>query len=202
MSIKFERTAYPGTIDAFWRKEVQMLPGGFTPSQTIPVGEVVQRGAFVSVDFDNMKAALVKICQVVSGGTTSKPRVSKKNNIYAGDLLMKVGKTDTGVTVKSVDRSNADYDVIELSAAISGLAADDYLQEAVKDESQATATYGAAYTANAVLGADFEMRESGLPAFDVAYAAVVLKDVCTPFPASWLNGFCLAANPNILFVKQ
>lgn len=199
MSIKFERESYPGKIDAFWRKEVQMLPGGFAPKQTIPVGEVIQRGAFVFVNFDDMTAALVKVCQVVAGGTTSAPRVSKKNNIYAGDVLMKVGATTASVTVKSVDRSNSEYDVIEFSKALTGLAAGDYLQEAVADSDSA---FKPAYEANAVLGADFEMRKSGLSTFDVAYSAIVLKDVCTPFPASWLNGFTLATNANILFIKQ
>lgn len=198
MSIKFEREVYPGMIDPFWRKEVQMLPGGFAPKQTIPVGEVIQRGAFVFVNFDDMTAALVKVCQVVAGGTTSAPRVSKKNNIYAGDVLMKVGATTASVTVKSVDRSNSEYDVIEFSKALTGLAAGDYLQEAVADGE----AFKPAYEANAVLGADFEMRKSGLPTFDVAYSAIVLKDVCTPFPASWLNGFTLATNANILFIKQ
>lgn len=198
MSIKFERESYPGKIDAFWRKEVQMLPGGFAPKQTIPVGEVIQRGAFVFVNFDDMTAALVKVCQVVAGGTTSAPRVSKKNNIYAGDVLMKVGATAASVTVKSVDRSNSEYDVIEFSKALTGLAAGDYLQEAVADGD----AFKPAYEANAVLGADFEMRKSGLPTFDVAYSAIVLKDVCSPFPASWLNGFTLATNANILFIKQ
>lgn len=198
MSIKFEREVYPGMIDPFWRKEVQMLPGGFAPKQTIPVGEVIQRGAFVFVNFDDMTAALVKVCQVVAGGTTSAPRVSKKNNIYAGDVLMKVGATAASVTVKSVDRSNSEYDVIEFSKALTGLAAGDYLQEAVADGE----AFKPAYEANAVLGADFEMRKSGLPTFDVAYSAIVLKDVCTPFPADWLNGFTLATNANILFIKQ
>ncbi len=202
MAIKFEREAIPGNMSVFWRQEVRMLPGGFTPAQDVPVGETVQRGAFVSVDFDNMTAAIVKVGQVVDGGTTSKPRVSKKNNIFAGDTVMKVGKTDAAVTVKSVDHSNADYDVIELSAAITGLAAGDYIQEAKKDDG--ASTYSPAYTANMVLGADFVSRKSGIATFDVAWSAMVLKDVCSPFPAAWLEtgSPCLATNHNILFIKQ
>lgn len=202
MAIKFERTTYPGSLDVFWRQEVRMLPGGFTPKQEVPVGEVVRRGAFLAVDFDTMSAAIVKVGKVLDGGTTSKPRVSKRNNFFAGDTVMKLGKNDASVTVKSVDRSNPDYDVIELSAAITGLAKDDFIQEAVKD-SEAD-TYSPAYVANMVLGADFESRKSGLPTFDVAWSAMVLKDVCSPFPADWLtaNSPCLATNHNILFIKQ
>lgn len=201
MAIKFERTTYPGGMDAFWRQEVRMLPGGFAPVQSIPVGEVVKRGALVAANFDDMTAALVKVGQVVEGGTTAKPRVSKRNNFYAGDTVMKVGKTDLAVTVKSVDRSNPDYDVLELSAALTSLAKGDYIQEAVKDGDNA---YKAAYVANTVLGNDFESRASGLPTFDVAWSAMVLKDVCAPFPKEWLadNSPCLATNHNILFIKQ
>lgn len=201
MAIKFERTTYPGGMDAFWRQEVRMLPGGFTPKQEFPVGDVVKRGALVAVDFDAMTAAIIKVGQVVEGGTTAKPRVSKRNNFAAGDLVMKVGKTDLAVTVKSVDRSNSDYDVLTLSAALTSLASGDYIQEAVADGESA---YKAAYVANAVLGNDFESRASGLPTLDVAWSAMVLKDVCTPFPSDWLteNSPCLATNHNILFIKQ
>lgn len=202
MAIKFEREAIPGNMDVFWRQEVRMLPGGFQPVQTIPVGEVVQRGAFIHVDFDAMSAAIVKVGKVLDGGTTSKPRVSKRNNFFAGDTVMKVGKTDTAVTVKSVDRSNSDYDVVELSTAITGLAKDDFIQEAVKDDD--ASTYSPAYVANMVLGTDFISRAHGIATFDVAWSAMVLKDICTPFPASWLadNSPCMANNHNILFIKQ
>ncbi len=202
MAINFERTTIPGYMDAFWRQEVRMLPGGFQLKQAVPVGEVVNRGAFVAVDFDTMAAAIVKIGKVMDGGTTSKPRVSKRNNFYAGDTVMKVGKTDAGVTVKSVDRSNPDYDVIELSSAITGLAKDDFIQEAVKDDG--ASTYSPAYVANMVLGADFESRKQGIGTLDVAWSAMVLKDICAPFPAAWLEtgSPCLATNHNILFIKQ
>jgi hypothetical protein len=202
MAIKFEREAFPGNTDVFWRQEVRMLPGGFQPVQTVPVGEVVQRGAFIAVDFDAMSAAIVKVGKVLEGGTTSKPRVSKRNNFFAGDTVMKVGKTDAAVTVKNVDRSNPDYDVVELSAAITGLAKDDFIQEAVKDDGGST--YSPAYVANMVLGTDFISRAQGIATFDVAWSAMVLKDICTPFPTSWLadNSPCMATNHNILFIKQ
>lgn len=202
MAIDFVKTVYPGMMDPFWRQEVRMLPGGFTPTNTIPVGEVVRRASFVSVDFDKMTASLVKVGLVLEGGTTTKPRVSKGNNIYPGDTIMKVGKTDAGVTVKSVDRTNPDYDVIEFSSGLTSLAAGDYIQEAVKDGGDST--YKPAAIANMVLGNDFESRKSGLPTFDVAWSAMILKDVCSPFPPEWLaeNSPCLATNHNLLFIKQ
>lgn len=203
MAIEFKKTTYAGNLDAFWRTEVRMLPGGFNCSQSIPVGDVIPRGALVYADFDTMTATIVKVGRVVDGGTTTKPRVTKNNHFYAGDTVMKIGKKDAAVTVKSVDRSNPDYDVVEFSAALATLAKGDYLVEAVKDTGDSATTYSQAHEANTILGADYTSRAVGMTTLDVAYSAVALKDVCPQFPADWLDGGAfLKTNHNILFIKQ
>lgn len=203
MAIEFKKTSYAGNLDAFWRTEVRMLPGGFNCSQSIPVGDVIPRGALVCADFDTMTATIVKVGRVVNGGTTTKPRVTKNNHFYAGDTVMKIGKKDAAVTVKSVDRSNPDYDVVEFSAALATLAKGDYLIEAVKDTGDSETTYSQAHEANTILGADYTSRAVGMTTLDVAYSAVALKDVCPQFPADWLDGGAfLKTNHNILFIKQ
>jgi hypothetical protein len=203
MAIEFKKTSYAGNLDAFWRTEVRMLPGGFNCSQSIPVGDVIPRGALVCADFDTMTATIVKVGRVVDGGTTTKLRVTKNNHFYAGDTVMKIGKKDAAVTVKSVDRSNPDYDVVEFSAALATLAKGDYLVEAVKDTGDSATTYSQAHEANTILGADYTSRAVGMTTLDVAYSAVALKDVCPQFPADWLDGGAfLKTNHNILFIKQ
>lgn len=203
MAIEFKKTSYAGNLDAFWRTEVRMLPGGFNCSQSIPVGDVIPRGALVCADFDTMTATIVKVGRVVDGGTTTKPRVTKNNHFYAGDTVIKIGKKDAAVTVKSVDRSNPDYDVVEFSAALATLAKGDYLVEAVKDTGDSATTYSQAHEANTILGADYTSRAVGMTTLDVAYSAVALKDVCPQFPADWLDGGAfLKTNHNILFIKQ
>lgn len=203
MAIEFKKTTYAGNLDAFWRTEVRMLPGGFNCSQSIPVGDVIPRGALVYADFDTMTATIVKVGRVVDGGTTTKPRVTKNNHFYAGDTVMKIGKKDAAVTVKSVDRSNPDYDVVEFSAALATLVKGDYLVEAVKDTGDSATTYSQAHEANTILGADYTSRAVGMSTLDVAYSAVALKDVCPQFPADWLDGGAfLKTNHNILFIKQ
>lgn len=203
MAIEFKKTSYAGNLDAFWRTEVRMLPGGFNCSQSIPVGDVIPRGALVYADFDTMTATIVKVGRVVDGGTTTKPRVTKNNHFYAGDTVMKIGKKDAAVTVKSVDRSNPDYDVVEFSAALATLVKGDYLVEAVKDTDDSATTYSQAHEANTILGADYTSRAVGMSTLDVAYSAVALKDVCPQFPADWLDGGAfLKTNHNILFIKQ
>lgn len=203
MAIEFKKTSYAGNLDAFWRTEVRMLPGGFNCSQSIPVGDVIPRGALVCADFDTMTATIVKVGRVVDGGTTTKPRVTKNNHFYAGDTVMKIGKKDAAVTVESVDRSNPDYDVVEFSAALATLAKGDYLVEAVKDTGDSATTYSQAHEANTILGADYTSRAVGMTTLDVAYSAVALKSVCPQFPADWLDGGAfLKTNHNILFIKQ
>lgn len=203
MAIEFKKTSYAGNLDAFWRTEVRMLPGGFNCSQSIPVGDVIPRGALVCADFDTMTATIVKVGRVVDGGTPTKPRVTKNNHFYAGDTVMKISKKDAAVTVKSVDRSNPDYDVVEFSAALVTLDKGDYLVEAVKDTGDSATTYSQAHEANTILGADYTSRAVGMTTLDVAYSAVALKDVCPQFPADWLDGGAfLKTNHNILFIKQ
>lgn len=208
MAVSFEKTAHPGNMDPFWRKEVEMLPGGFALKQTFPVGALIQRGSFVALDFENMEAAILKIGMVLSGGTTTKPRVSKKNNFCVGDVVMKLGVETSSPSISAIDRSNPAYDVLTLSSAISGLTDGDFLQEATPYKAAAgeEAAVAAApkYVANAAVGADIEIKKSGLPTIDAAYGGILLKSVCTPIPDSWLveNGFCLKSNPNILIINQ
>lgn len=197
MGITLEKTSYPGNMEPFWRKEVKMLPGGFSLKQTFPNGEVIRKGSFVAVDFETMSAAIVKVGKVLAGGNTSAIRVSKKNNICPGDTVMKVGSEST-TTVKTVDRSNPEYDVITVATAITDIVENDFLQEA--DASAKVPKY----VANMMLGADLEIKTGRILTIDAAYDCIVLKSVCTPFPTSWLatNSPCLATNHNILFINQ
>lgn len=131
MAIEFKKTTYKGHTPEIWRGECKMLPGGFKPKNTISTGTVLNRGTLAQVFFDTMEAAVIKVAKVLSGGTTSKARVGKGHLFAVGDVVFKVGKNDKSVTVSSIDTSNADYDVLNLSAAITGLTANDVLCEAL-----------------------------------------------------------------------
>lgn len=197
MAIKFEKTSYRGRISPFWRRERQVLPGGYTPLQSLNVGDIIPEGTFLQIYPDTLKAAIVKIGGVLAGGTTSAIRVSKGNCFNAGDVVMKVG-ADSTTTIKAIDRSNVSYDIIEVATAITGIVEGDYLQEADAN------TKAPKYVANAVLENTLEVEKSGLPTFDVTYDCVLLKSVIAPFPAGWLieNGFALKANPRIVIINQ
>lgn len=197
MAIEFKKQAFSGKTPVIWRGECKILPGGFKPKQTFPVGTVLRRGLPIQVDFDEMSAGVVKIAKVLDSGTTTEARVSKGHLFAIGDKVQKLGTT-TSTTVSKIDTSNADYDVLTFAAAITGLAAGDSIQES-DGESSAKPLY----TPNMVIGADLEFKGTGIPTIDAAYEAVVLyNNVNYPIPADWLQGVTLKSNPNILFIKQ
>lgn len=200
MAIDFKKQKLAGHFPEIWRGECKMLPGGFKPVQEFPVGTVLQRGTPVYVDFEEMTAAVCKTAKVLTGGTTTAPRVSKGHYFVVGDVVTKDGDGKASPTISKIDTSNADYDVITLSAEYTGLAAGDTL---VESEIYSDTDVSSKYEPNMVLGAKKEFDGKGLPTLDVAYEAVVLyPSLLYPILSSWLSGCCLKANPNILFIKQ
>lgn len=129
MAIEFKKTAVKGHTPEIWRGECKILPAGFKPKNNIANGTVLHRGVLVEVNFDEMSAAVIKLAKVLAGGTTSKVRVAKGHLFAVGDVVAKVGKTDKSVSISTIDTSNADYDVLNLSAAITGLTTNDVIIE-------------------------------------------------------------------------
>lgn len=200
MAIEFKRTATQGRIPEIWRGECKMLPGGFKPLQNFAAGTVLRRATLLEVDFEKMTAAVVKLADVISGGTTKAVRVAKGHYFAAGDVVTKVGDGKSTPTVSSVDTSHADYDVLNLSEAYTGLEAGDTIVESAAVESGDASSK---YTPNMIVGADREFNGKGIPTIDAAYEAVVLyPSLSFSIPKDWLNGPCLKSNPNILFIKQ
>lgn len=200
MAIEFKKTAYSGGFPEIWRGECKMLPGGFKPLQSFSVGTVLRRATLLEVNFENMTAAVIKLADVLAGGTTKAVRVAKGHYFAVGDVVTKIGDGKSTPSISSIDTSNVDYDVLTLSAAYTGLTAGDTIVEsATVGSGDATSKY----TPNMIVGADKEFNGKGIPAIDAAYEAVVLyPSLSFTIPAEWLNGPCLKSNPNILFVKQ
>ena len=200
MAIEFKKTAVSGRFPEIWRGECKILPGGFKPLQNFAVGTVLRRAALLEVNFENMTAAVIKLADVLGGGTTKNVRVAKGHYFAVGDVITKIGDGKLTPSISSIDTSNVDYDVLTLSAAYTGLKAGDTIVESVAVESgDATSKY----TPNMIVGADKEFNGKGIPAIDAAYEAVVLyPSLSFTIPAEWLNGPCLKSNPNILFIKQ
>lgn len=211
MAIEFKKKAIPGKTPVIWRGECKILPGGFKPKQSFPIGTVLRRGIPILVDFEEMSAAVCKVAKVLKGGTATAPRVAKGHYFAQGDVVMKEGVTDKSPAIKSIDTSNADYDVITLQSALAGLDENDTLIEAsayvAADGENEAVPAAPLYVPNMVIGADLEFKGTGIPTIDAAYDAMVLYNhVSYPIPASWLidvkKSPCLKSNPNIMFIKQ
>lgn len=200
MAIEFKRTKVAGHFPEIWRGECRILPGGFKPVQSFANGTVLHRGTPLYVDFEGMTAAVCKTATVLSGGTTTAPRIAKGHLFAVGDVVTKYGDGSATPTISEIDTSNEDYDVLTLSAEYTGLEADDVLVESAAVES---GTASAKYVPNAVVGAVKEFDGKGIPTIDAAYEAVVLyPSLACPVLDDWKQGICLKSNPNILFIKQ
>lgn len=202
MAIEFKREKIAGHFPEIWRGECKILPGGFKPLQDFAVGTVLHRGTPLYVDFETMSAAVCKTAKVVKGGNTTSPRVAKGHLFAIGDVVTKDGDGASTPTISKIDTTNADYDVLTLSAAYTGLAENDVLVESVVVAEEGGKA-SSKYEPNAVVGAVKEFDGKGLPAIDAAYEAVVLyPSLACPVLDEWKNGICLKSNPNILFIKQ
>lgn len=202
MGINFQTQKFAGHFPEIWRGESKVLPGGFKPANTIATGVVVRPGTPLYVDFDTRSAAVCKTGKVVNGGTTTAPRVAKGHYFAAGDSVA-VNEGAVIATVKSVDSSNDAYDVITFDKALTGVKADDVLIETAAElgESEKAAPK---YAPNMINPVFREFKSTGINTLDAAYDAVVLIPslAATPMLPEWLNGCCLAANPNIIYIKQ
>lgn len=199
MAIEFNKpTEYAGTIPAFWRGECKVVPGDFNLTQVFAAKTLIPRGTFVEVNFKEHTVSVCKVAEVVAGGTTTKPRVVKGTLFQKGDNIFKEGES-TGVTVSSIDRTNSAYDVITLSAEITGLTAGDKLLEpnAISGENIAEK-----YSAEFVVSSNKVLEGTEGEVLNVGYDTVVLESHVYPVPDSWKQGRCLKNNPNIIFIEQ
>lgn len=205
MAIEFKQTHYAGHTPEFWRGEAKILPGGFKPKKDLPIGTVVRKATPVYVDFENLTAAIVKTAIVLAGGTTTKVRVPKGHYFAVGDMVAKSDDGAASPTISSIDKSNSDYDVLNLSAGITGVKENDIIVESTeKTETEAAKPL---YVPNFVVGAEKVIDGKGLPTLDIAYDAIILvPSLAAPILPEWLQEGgkygCLKNNHNIIYIKQ
>lgn len=248
MAVEFKaKESFKGTFQRFWRGEAKILPAGYKLLNTISNGVELIRATFLQIFPDDLTVAVVKHGTVITGGTTTKIRVSKENLFEVGDKIQVKGGTVVR-EISAIDHSKDDYDTITVASALTGVTAGDMLVESddaggyydaeSTDEGAlkvvaSGATTGqinladvtpykgsktlaandyvvlknaaAKYVPNMVLGADKKIDDTiDFPTLDVAYDAIVIKDVIPAFPADWLDegGVCLKGNHSIKFIKQ
>jgi hypothetical protein len=103
------------------------------------------KGCPLYLDYADKAAHIVKSGLVITGGTTTLPRVNKNHLFKVGDIVYVSGDA---VTINAIDTSNSAYDVFTLSAACTGAAAGAYLELATA----AGATPAKKYVPNCLLG--------------------------------------------------
>lgn len=93
----------------------------------IPEGVDVPAGTLIDLDLETREGKIVKNAVVVTGGTTSAPRVAKGHFFQVGDFVFVTG---SAVTITGIDTTNAAYDTLTLGAACVGATTGAYLEQA------------------------------------------------------------------------
>lgn len=204
MAIEFKKTKHAGRVPEIWRGECKVMPGGFSVKNVLSVGDVVRRGTLLAIDYNDLKAAIVKSALVVKGGTNKSPRISKNSYIAVNDVLTKNGDGAAVVTVTAIDKSNSEYDVLTLSASYTGLTEGDVLVESEQPAKEGEKAV-AKYTPNAFVASDLQVTNLGIPTIDAAYEGFLLyPSISSPVIPEWLEegGFVLKANHNVVIYRQ
>lgn len=108
-------------------------------------GGYLLKGCPMYLDYATKVAHPVKSGLVITGGTTSAPRVSKNHLFKVGDIVFVSGD---GVTINAIVTTNAAYDTFTLSAACTGASAGAILEQGTV----AGSTVAKLYAPNCLLG--------------------------------------------------
>lgn len=156
---------------------VKRLSGGVNfEDKNVPEGTMLMPLTPLAVDLKTRKAVAVKNVKVVETANGTAIKVAKYSLAYVG---MHLGNGEAGATVSAIDKSNASYDLLTVSAALD-VAAGDVLFESAADDGatpKATANFLNYATTTVVAGATvtpiyraYEVQESRL------YAPISEKD--------------------------
>lgn len=113
-----ENTIADDPKKVLWREDTcEWFTGGFNLDKTnLPSGlDALPKGAILSLDFANRAAVAVKTASVTKAvlSTDTEVQIAKGHILVATDVIGINGNT---VTVGTINTSNADYDVITITA--------------------------------------------------------------------------------------
>ncbi len=185
-----------------------IVPGGFNldvTNQSFNVGDIIPIGTVAKFDEQTRLVQVLKTAEVVDVDSDDAKIVSLKVAEFykpffcVGDKVAKAGAISgtyaNAVSITAITKTKSTY-VVTLSAAISGLAEGDTLEEVVKDASNNAAER---FTGGAVTIKDVEVDEYET-AIDVCADTMqyaLLERRVAKIPASQKNaaGTALAGNP-------
>lgn len=110
--------------------KVADVRGGVSVASADLGGEFLPEGAVLTAPVNGI-CHVIKTARIVADAAAADKtvKVSKLHNLAVGDALM-AAEGAAAVTVSKIDRSNASYDVLTLSAALGALKKDDVLAQA------------------------------------------------------------------------
>lgn len=164
-----------------FHKILKDYPGGVAvdPSELGVNSNVLKKGTLLEVDWTNRKGHIVKTAEVHANYTDASDtgvQVKKGHEFLVGDNVFD-GTADAAIT--SIDRTNADYDILDFGAAAS-LSGDIAAGSIIEQGDGAAA---AKYTPNAIAGTEeyVEDRTSSNISTAAIIGGVVYKDNL-PYP--------------------
>lgn len=149
----------------------------------LPAGlEYIVRGTLITIASATRLAQPFKATTVITGGSTSAPRISKNSLLKVNDSVLVEGRLEAR-TISEIVTTNTAYDVLTLSGAITGLAASDILVQA---SGSGTKAWGGTVSdkvaeqmeikvfSSKFTGASIVLSQNGSDALAVSYASKVL----------------------------
>lgn len=215
--MKRKKHSFTGSRPIFTGSPSKVI-GGFNldrSNQNFADGDIIPGGVLAIADEETRLVQVIKTAKVAEVDSEDAKLVTLEvDEFYApffavGDMILKAGATATAIasvpTIKKIEEKGNIYK-ITLSAAISGLAKGDVLEEVISDGDATTPKSKSRGLANSVTVADNEVKEFetsiDVSADTLQYALYERRVL--PIPASQKDdtGAFLKANPHVKFTKS
>lgn len=215
--MKRKKHSFTGSRPIFTGSPSKVI-GGFNldrSNQNFDDGDIIPGGVLAIANEETRLVQVIKTAKVAEVDSEDAKLVTLEvDEFYApffavGDMILKAGATATAIasvpTIKKIEEKGNIYK-ITLSAAITGLAKGDVLEEVISDGDATTPKSKSRGLANSVTVADNEVKEFetsiDVSADTLQYALYERRVL--PIPASQKDdtGAFLKANPHVKFTKS
>lgn len=215
--MKRKKHSFTGSRPIFTGSPSKVI-GGFNldrSNQNFADGDIIPGGVLAIANEETRLVQVIKTAKVAEVDSEDAKLVTLEvDEFYApffavGDMILKAGATATTIasvpTIKKIEEKGNIYK-ITLSAAITGLAKGDVLEEVISDGDATTPKSKSRGLANSVTVADNEVKEFetsiDVSADTLQYALYERRVL--PIPASQKDdtGAFLKANPHVKFTKS
>lgn len=213
--MKFRKKTFGGTRQICTTSPAIGVPGGFnldTSKVQYPIGAVIPAASLAQYDEITRLVTVLKAARVSVISVDDAKRVTLECDEFLSPIFMigdsvakvAVGNFADAPKIAKITDDRSGY-VIELSAAIAGLAVGDAIFQVIEKSGKAVfpvdAPQGltiAAETLGTVVGLD----ETSVDVTTDSKGGYFYERRIPPIPTEFIQGICLKTNPNILFTKS